>query len=117
LVSGSDKQRSARADVLRETYERERRERELAAARVEIRADLRDAGDEEEDSAVIDQKMLAVKAHRELSTVPETPIPEKITAWHIAHTAVRRVPPIGLVALGLAFIAAVVALKLAGKLP
>jgi len=116
LASGSDLPRSARADVLRENYARERRERELAAARVEIRAELRDSGEEEEDSAVIDQKMLAVQGRRELPTVPETPIPERPTAWHVAIFAVRRVPPLGIVILAALGIVAYVVLVVVGKL-
>ena len=117
MASGSDLPRRARADVLRENYARERRERELAAARVEIRADLRDSGEEEEDSAVIDQKMLAVQGRRELPTVPETPIPERPTAWHVAIFAVRRVPPLGIVILGALALVAWTVLKLRGVLP
>ena len=103
--------------MLREHYARERRERELANTRVEIRADLRDSGEEEEDTGVIDQKMLAVQGRRELPTVPETPIPEKPNHWHVIMTALRRVPPWGIVLVSLAAIAAWVALRLRGVAP
>lgn len=117
MASGSDLPRAARADVLREHYAKQRRERELANTRVEIRAELRDSSEEEEDTGVIDQKMMAVQGRRELPTIPETPIPEKPTAWHVALVAVRRVPPLGFVILGALVIVAYTLLMLRGKLP
>lgn len=113
MASGSDIPRKARADVLRDQYAKLRRERELANARVEIRADL----GEDEDTGVIDQRMLAVQGRRELPTIPETPIPVNPNFWQLAYAAIKRVPPWGLALIVLAGIAAYTLLALRGRLP
>lgn len=117
MPSGSDIPRRARGDVLRDQYDVNRHDRNAANTRVEIRAELRESTEEEEDTGVIDQRMLELRHRRELPTVPETPIPEKPTAWHVALAALRRVPPWGIVLVSLAAIIAWTVLRLRGVVP
>lgn len=61
-MTGDSKPGDAVADKWRDVFERNRKERELAVARLEIRAEQRSAPDMEEDTGVIHREALARQA-------------------------------------------------------
>lgn len=85
----SEKPGEASADKWREKFERGRQESESALTRLEVRADMKSAG-EEEISAVIDERTL--EAQRQKATDP----PGKDKLWAIPVVIVRRVSPTAL---------------------
>jgi hypothetical protein len=70
MANGSTKPGDALADKARDEFDRNRRERELAIARLEIRAEQRSAPDIEEDTGVIHREALERQARREPRTDP-----------------------------------------------
>lgn len=120
MASGSGSPERARADVLREQYLKNEKERELAIARLEIRAEMRSNADEE-ITGVIDQKALEVATRRENERVADSslnaPPQRSVTVWNVVYTSAKRLPPWGLVAVLMAGIAAYTILKLRGALP
>ncbi len=78
-------------------YGKNQKEREVPIARIEIRAEMRSSTDEEENSAVIDQRLLEAQARGEVPKVESSAPPAKLTIWNVTYTAVRRMPPMGIV--------------------
>jgi len=113
MASGSDSPERARADRLADEYEQNRRERDLANARVEIRASMRSSTDEVEDTGVINMRVEDAQKRGELPKV-ESESPGKVTVWNVTYAAAKRVPPWGIVILGALVIVSYTLLRLAG---
>ncbi len=88
-MSGSGKPGDAKADVAREKFESNNRNLDAAITKLEIRAEMKSAG-EEEISSVIDQR--ALEAQRLKVSDP----PGKDKLWAIPVVIVRRVSPTAL---------------------
>jgi len=108
-MTGDSKRGDAVADKWRETFERNRKETDGPITRLEVRADMKSSG-EEELSDIIDQETLKRQAAKDSDP------PTKANLYVIGLTIVKKFPPMGAVivavVLGLATIAAYVALKL-----
>ncbi len=104
MANGGTKPGDAVGDKWLDTFEKHRKATDAALTRLEVRADMKSMG-EEEVSSVIDQRALEVQREREES-------PEKAGPLVIVLTVVRKFPPWGAVLIGLAAIAAYVALQL-----
>lgn len=107
-MTGEGKPGNASADKLREEFERRRKESDLSLTRLEVRADMKSAG-EEELSDVIDRETLERQRAKDTS---ESEPPSKASPTVIVHTMVRKFPAWGAVIVALAAIAAYVALEL-----
>ncbi len=88
-MTGESKPGIASADKWRERFEHNRKKSESALTRLEVRAEMKSAG-EEEISAVIDERTL--EAQRRKSSAP----PGKDKLWAIPVVIVRRVSPTAL---------------------
>jgi hypothetical protein len=107
-MTGDTKPGDALADRARDEFERNRRERELSIERLRIRAEMRSAHDEDEDTGVIHTRA-AERVGRPKSDPPKA-------AKGIAHVlSAVRTPAQALVAL--AIVAAIVVLILHGWKP
>lgn len=109
-MTGDKERGDAVADKWRDTFEKNRRESELALTRLDVRADMKSFG-EEEDSAVIDQRALEAQRKKE-----SDPPPSKASPMVIVLTMVRKFPPLGSVLVALAAIAALTYLYATGRL-
>ena len=112
MASGSESPERARADRLADEYARNEKERDLANARLDIRADLRSSSDE--DTGVINMKVEQAQAAGALPKIEESEPPAKMTVWTITYTAVKRVPPVGLVVIIIVGMLCYTVLKFAG---
>ncbi len=110
-MTGDQKRGDAVADKWRDTFDKNRRETDLELMKLQIRADMRSNPDEEEDSAVIDQRALEAQRKKE-SEPPGSP-----GVLHIVFTGVRKLPPWGAVLVAVVAIAAYTVLALRGVLP
>lgn len=108
-MTGESKPGKASADKWRDEFEKNRKESDNSLTRLEVRAEMKSFG-EEENSAVIDQRTLEAQHKKESEP------PSKVSPLHIVLAVVRKFPPVGAVivavVLGLAGIAAYVALQL-----
>lgn len=111
-MTGDSKPGDALADKWRDVFDRNRRERELAVARLEIRAEQRSAPDVEEDTGVIHREALARQAAQRSGSDP----PSKVSPLVIVLTVVRKFPAWGSVLVALAAIAALTYLYATGRL-
>ena len=66
MPNGSEKPGEALGDRVRDEFDKNRRERELSVARLEIRAEQRSAPDVEENTGVIHREALALQSRREV---------------------------------------------------
>lgn len=107
-MTGDGKPGDASADRWREEFEKRRKESDLALTRLEVRADMKSAG-EEELSDVIDRETL--ERQRAKAAVESEP-PSKASPTVIVLTMVRKFPAWGAVIVALAAIAAYVAIQL-----
>lgn len=87
-MTGNGKPGDAKADVAREKFEANDRVLDGAIMKLEFRAEMKSAG-EEEISSVIDQRVL--EAQRQKSSLPP-----KDKLWAIPVVIVRRVSPTAL---------------------
>jgi hypothetical protein len=110
-MTGDSKPGDAVADKWRDVFDRNRRERELAVARLEVRAEQRSAPDVEENTGVIHREALARQAQREAERSADSS-PPRPTVLHVTLAVARKFPPWGAVLVALAAIAAYVALRL-----
>lgn len=88
-MTGGDKPGDASADKWRERFEHHRKESDAALTRLEVRAEMKSAG-EEEISAVIDERTLEAQRRK----ASDAPGKEKL--WAIPVVIVRRVSPTAL---------------------
>lgn len=95
------------ADKWRETIEKNRRESDLSLTRLEVRAEMKSSG-EEELSDVIDRETLERQRKKET----DSEAPSKASPTVIVLTVVRKLTPLGATLIGLAAIAAYVAIAL-----
>ncbi len=105
-MTADDKPGNASADRWREIFEKNRKETDAPLTRLEVRAEMRSAGDFEEDSSVIHLKTeerLAVQRALESDSPPS-----KASPTVIVLTMVRKFPAWGAVLVALAAIAAYV---------
>jgi len=107
-MSGSGKPGESLADKWRETFEKNRKESDLSLTRLEVRAEMKSAG-EDELSDVIDRETLE---RQKVKEAIESSPPSKASPYVIVLTVVRKFPAWGAVIVALAAIAAYVALKL-----
>lgn len=101
-MTGGDKPGDASADKWRETFQANRTDTDLALTRLEIRAEQRSVGDEE-DSAVI-----YVEAAKRVAERIESIPPSKASPAVIVLTVVRKFPAWGAVIVALSVVAAYV---------
>jgi len=117
-VTGDTKPGDAVADKWRDVFDRNRRERELAVARLEIRAERRSAPDLEEDTGVIHREALERQAKREGSSEPPSSKGGVVVlVIGTVRSAVNKLSPFQTLVVILAAIAAYVVLKLRGAVP
>jgi hypothetical protein len=116
-MTGDSKPGDAVADKWRDVFDRNRRERELAVARLEVRAEQRSAPDVEENTGVIHREALERQAQREAERAAADSSPPRPTVLHVTLAVARKFPPWGAVLVALAAIAAYVALRLLGVKP
>ena len=108
-MTGDSKHGDAAADKWGETFGKNRKRTDAALTRLEVRAEMKSSG-EEENSAVIDQRTLEAQHQKE----SEPPI-SKASPMVIVLTVARKFPAWGAVLVALAGIAAWVAVKLLAK--
>ena len=109
-MTGDKARGDAVADRWRETFEKNRRESDLAVTRLEVRAEQRSAPDIEEDTGVIHREALARQAKAERGSDPP-----KAAKGMVAVLKAVQTPAQALVAL--AIVAAIVVLILHGWKP
>lgn len=107
-MTGESKPGDAIADKWQERIEKDRKETDVSLTRLEVRAELKSAG-EEELSGVIEQETLARQRIKEAASSEP---PTKASPAVIVLTVVRKFPAWGAVIVALAVIAAYVALQL-----
>lgn len=107
-MTGENKPGDAVADKWQERIEKGRKETDVSLTRLEVRAELKSAG-EEELSSVIEQETLARQRTKEAASSEP---PSKASPAVIVLTGVRKFPPWGAVIVALAAIAAYVVLQL-----
>jgi hypothetical protein len=110
-MTGDKEHGDAVADKWRDRFEKAQRETDNALTRLDVRADMKSFG-EDEDSAVIDQRTLEAQRRQE-SDAP----PSKVSVLVIVWTVAKKFPPVGAVLVALACVAAYVLLKLKGVAP
>ena len=108
-MTGDGKPGDASADKHRETFERNRKATDLALTRLEVRAEQRSEGGEEEDTGVIHVKAAQIVAQRAADS--DSP-PSKASPMVIVLTVVRKFPAWGAVLVAVVAIVAYVVLKL-----
>lgn len=106
MPSGSDAPGRARADRLREEYEKNRRERDLANERLKVRAELKSITDEEPDTGVVH----AEAVHR-IAAAKSEPAPALVSAGTKILKAVQSPVQLGALAILAALLAFVAWLK------
>ena len=104
-MPNGDKPGDALGDKWRETFERNRKERETRVTRTEVRADMKSLG-EEEVSAVIDQRTL--EAARQKESEPPSKVTPLIIIWGIT----RKFTAIGAAIVAVALIVAYTVLEI-----
>jgi hypothetical protein len=104
-VTSEDKPGNALEDKWREAFEKNRKESDLSLTRLEVRSEMKSAG-EEELSDVIDREALERQKSNESNP------PSKASPAVIVLTVVRKFPAWGAVIVALAGIAAYVAIQL-----
>lgn len=106
-MTGNSKPGEASADKLREEFEKNRKESDLSLTRLEVRAEMKSAG-EEELSGVIEQETLERQRKKET----DSEAPSKASPTVIVLTVARKLTPLGATLISLAAIAAYVAIVL-----
>ncbi len=104
-MSGESKPGEASADKWRDEFEKNRKETDTSLTRLEVRAEMQSAG-EEELSDVIDQETL------QRQRTKESEPPSKASPMVIVLTVAKKFPAWGAVIVALAGIAAYVVLQL-----
>lgn len=107
-MTGESKPGDAVADKWQERIEKDRKATDVSLTRLEVRAELKSAG-EEELSGVIEQETLERQRIKEAASSEP---PTKASPLVIVLTVVRKFPAWGAVIVALAVIAAYVALQL-----